>query len=80
MFNRPHPRPVNAFWLMVRAADPLGRPEVDEVLDKAASLGATVLRTWAFSDGPTSWRALQRAPGQYDESTFEGLDCAWGVD
>jgi hypothetical protein len=66
----------NAFWLMVRAADLHTRPDVLEVLDKAASLGLTVLRTWAFSDGPESYRALQRAPGIYDENTFLGLDFA----
>jgi hypothetical protein len=59
---------------MLRAADPKGRCEVLEVLDKAAALGLTVLRTWAFSDGPGQWRALQRAPGVYDENTFAGLD------
>ena len=59
---------------MVRAADPKSRCEVLEVLDKAASLGLTVLRTWAFSDGAQQWRALQRSPGVYDENTFAGLD------
>jgi len=64
----------NTFWLMLRASDPRSRNDVLEVLDKAASLGLTVLRTWAFSDGPDSYRALQRAPGQYNNHTFEGLD------
>jgi hypothetical protein len=53
----------NTFYLMLRAADPKGRCEVTEVLDEAASLGLTVLRTWAFADGPSAWRALQRSPG-----------------
>jgi hypothetical protein len=64
----------NTFYLMLRAADPASRCEVLEVLDKAQALGLTVLRTWAFSDGPGQWRALQRAPGVYDENTFAGLD------
>ena len=65
---------VNAFWLMLRAADPLGRGDVLHVLDSAAAMGLTVLRTWAFADGTATWRALQRSPGVYDESTFQGLD------
>jgi mannan endo-1,4-beta-mannosidase len=64
----------NTFYLMLRAADPGSRCEVLEVLDKAQQLGLTVLRTWAFSDGAQQWRALQRAPGVYDENTFAGLD------
>ena len=59
---------------MVRAADPKGRCEVLEILDKAKALGLTVLRTWAFSDGPLQWNALQRQPGVYDENTFAALD------
>jgi mannan endo-1,4-beta-mannosidase len=65
---------VNAFWLMLRAADPQGRSDVLHVLDSAAAMGLTVLRTWAFADGTATWRALQRSPGVYDESTFQGLD------
>ena len=64
----------NAFSLMVRAADPLSRYDVLETLDKAALLGLTVLRTWAFSDGADSYRPLQREPGVYDENTFAALD------
>lgn len=59
---------------MGRAADPVSRCEVDEALDKAAALNLTVIRTWAFSDGGAAWRALQHAPGRYDEATFAGLD------
>ena len=65
---------VNAFWLMLRAADPKARGDVLHVLDSAAAMGLTVLRTWAFADGAATWRALQRSPGVYDESTFQGLD------
>ena len=38
---------------MVYAADPNIRWEVIEVLDMAVDLELTVLRTWAFADGPT---------------------------
>lgn len=65
---------ANAFSLMVRAADPASRCEVATVLDSAASLGVTVLRTWAFSDGADEWRALQREPGAYDANTLVALD------
>ena len=64
----------NTFYLMLRAADPGSRCEVLEVLDKAQALGLTVLRTWAFSDGAQQWRALQRAPGVYDENTVRASD------
>src|SRR4030095_9713904 len=63
----------NCYYLMAYAADPGLRDEVDEVLREARSLGSTVLRTWAFSDG-ARWNALQIAPGVYDEDVFVGLD------
>ena len=67
-------RTLSTTAVMVRAADPKGRCEVLEILDKAKGLGLTVVRTWAFSDGPLQWNALQRAPGEYDENTFAALD------
>ncbi len=65
---------VNCYYLMVNAASPNLRRVVDEVLDDAAFLGATVVRTWAFHDGPDGWNALQTAPGVYSESVLQGLD------
>jgi mannan endo-1,4-beta-mannosidase len=65
---------ANAFSLMVRAADARSRLDALETLDKAAAMGLTVLRTWAFSDGAESYRPLQRSPGVYDENTFAALD------
>lgn len=50
---------VNSYYLMVAAADPLRRCEVDEILDSAKNLGISVIRLWAFSDGPTQWHSLQ---------------------
>jgi mannan endo-1,4-beta-mannosidase len=64
---------ANCYYLMVYAADPSLRPQVDEVLEETAAMGLTVIRTWAFNDG-TGWNALQTSPGVYDESVFEGLD------
>jgi len=72
-----HPFPavgVNCYYLMVNAASPSQRWVVDEVLDDAAYFGATVVRTWAFHDGPDGWNALQTAPGVYEESVLKGLD------
>jgi hypothetical protein len=65
---------TNNYYLMVRAADPRLRCEVLEVLDSAADLGISVIRTWGFSDGATEWNALQREPGVYNERTFVGMD------
>ena len=67
---------ANTYYLMHRASEARFRCEVDEVLDAAAELGITVIRTWGFSDGSTEWNALQREPGMYDETTFRGLDYA----
>ncbi len=64
---------TNCYYLMVFAADPALRPQVDEVLEESAAMGLTVIRTWAFNDG-TGWNALQTAPGVYDETVFQGLD------
>lgn len=43
------------------------------MLDAAASAGLTVIRTWAFCDGP-QWNALQPSPGVLDERVFRSLD------
>jgi mannan endo-1,4-beta-mannosidase len=63
----------NCYYLMVYATEPGLRRHVAEVLDEAKLLGATVVRTWAFNDGP-GWNALQTAPGVYSERVFAGLD------
>ncbi|UCE01508.1 MAG: cellulase family glycosylhydrolase [Candidatus Latescibacterota bacterium] len=64
---------ANCYYLMTWAAEPSLRPFVDEVLEEAALMGMTVVRTWAFNDGD-GWNALQTAPRVYDEAVFEGLD------
>ncbi|KAA6412341.1 MAG: mannan endo-1 [Trebouxia sp. A1-2] len=63
----------NSYYLMTRAADPGLQQQVLEVLDDAKAAGLTVIRTWAFNDGP-EWNALQPAPGQFEERVFVGLD------
>ena len=47
--------------LQTRAADAGLRHECTAVLDDAAAAGITVIRTWAFADGPDLWNALQVA-------------------
>ncbi|KAI4965075.1 hypothetical protein ZWY2020_057523 [Hordeum vulgare] len=64
----------NAYWLMYMASNPDERSKVVDVLDQASRLGATVVRTWAFSDGQASNRPLQIIPGVYNEKVFVGLD------
>jgi len=54
----------NSYYLMTRAPDPGLQQQVLEVLDDAKAAGLTVVRTWAFNDGP-EWNALQPAPGQW---------------
>ncbi|KAJ0979186.1 hypothetical protein J5N97_014660 [Dioscorea zingiberensis] len=62
----------NTYWLMIFAVDPSTRQKVSDVFQQASSVGLTVCRTWAFSDG--GWRALQKSPSVYDEQVFKGLD------
>jgi mannan endo-1,4-beta-mannosidase len=52
------------------------RAEVDAVIASAASLGLTVLRTWAFYDSsdPSAVGAMQVGPGGYREEGLRGLD------
>lgn len=47
---------------------------VDRRLQRYAELGVDLVRTWAFSEGRDGPRALQPAPGEYNESGFELLD------
>lgn len=70
---------VNAYYLHEEATRELRGNEVsagrlDEVLERAAALGATVVRTWAFNDHPAHDTVLQRHPLVYDTEAFEGLD------
>jgi mannan endo-1,4-beta-mannosidase len=58
----------NAYWLMYMASDPADRSKAAAALEEAARLGASLVRTWAFSDG--GYRALQVSPGVYDEQVF----------
>ncbi|XP_015688746.2 putative mannan endo-1,4-beta-mannosidase 9 [Oryza brachyantha] len=63
----------NAYWLMYMASDATAdRSKAADVLRQAARLRATLVRTWAFSDG--GYRPLQKSPGVYNESMFMGLD------
>ncbi|KAL0430417.1 UNVERIFIED_CONTAM: Mannan endo-1,4-beta-mannosidase 4 [Sesamum radiatum] len=57
---------------MYMASDPSTRVKVSDTFAQAAKYGMNVARTWAFSDG--GYRALQTAPGSYNEDMFEGLD------
>ena len=58
----------NAYWLMYMASDPADRSKATAALDEAARVGATLVRTWAFSDG--GYRALQVSPGVYNEEVL----------
>ncbi|KAF7824945.1 mannan endo-1,4-beta-mannosidase 5-like [Senna tora] len=62
----------NAYWMMHVGVDPTQRHKVSNVFREASSIGLTVCRTWAFSDGGD--RALQISPGLYDELVFQALD------
>ncbi|KAL0423204.1 UNVERIFIED_CONTAM: putative mannan endo-1,4-beta-mannosidase 9 [Sesamum radiatum] len=62
----------NSYWLMYMASDPSTRVKVSDTFAQAAKCGMNVARTWAFSDG--GYRALQTAPGLYNEDMFKGLD------
>lgn len=44
--------------------------QVIQTLQKAQELGFTVLRMWAFADGPDEWNALQPQLEHLDEDVF----------
>ena len=44
------------------------------MLDDLAAAKITVVRTWAFADGPGQWNALQPRPGVFEERIFRALD------
>lgn len=62
----------NAYWMMNVATDPSERLKVSQVLQDAANAGLSVCRTWAFADGGD--KALQIAPGAYDERVFQVIN------
>lgn len=64
----------NTYYLMVYAANPSLRRDVDKILKAAVAMGLKVLRTWAYNDGANQWNALQTSPGVYQERVFQGLD------
>ncbi len=55
--------PTSARLSQTHSADVAQRRLVLEVLDDAKQLNLTVLRCWAFCDGPDEWNALQPEPG-----------------
>ncbi|KAI4965074.1 hypothetical protein ZWY2020_057522 [Hordeum vulgare] len=59
--GRPSTGGFNAFWLMCMAWNHGDRRKVLDALDQPSRLGATIIRTWAFSDGGDSSR-LQITP------------------
>lgn len=59
----------NAYWLAYEATDPTTRFKITNAFQNATSHGMTIARTWGFRDG--GYRALQTAPGSYDEHTFQ---------
>jgi hypothetical protein len=61
---------ANIYWLMNKATDESSRSAVTEVLQEAAGVGVTVVRTWAFADG-NDYHPLQLTPGVFDESVFQ---------
>jgi mannan endo-1,4-beta-mannosidase len=70
---------VNAYYLHEEATRELqGRAaaqgRLDEVFARAADMGATVVRTWAFNDDPESGTVIQPAPLVYESIGLEGLD------
>lgn len=63
---------ANQYYLFYKS-----RRMIDEVLEDAARMGLTVMRTWAFCDG--EWNdgfCFQPKPRVYDEATFRNLDYA----
>ncbi|CAK0785738.1 hypothetical protein CVIRNUC_008949 [Coccomyxa viridis] len=67
----------NNYYMPTYAADPNlneRTQDVDVVFAESEQLGLTVLRTWAFADGP-QWNSIQPSLGQLDERVLsEGLD------
>ncbi len=64
ILDTPHPR-------QAMAASPGKKKHVLAVLDATAAAGLTVLRVFAFADGPGG---LQQAPGEFNEDWYRALD------
>lgn len=47
---------------------------VDEALRKAAALGLSVVRAWAFNDDPDNPAAIQKSPLSYCDAGLRGMD------
>jgi mannan endo-1,4-beta-mannosidase len=63
---------ANQYYLFYKS-----RKMIDEVLEDAAHMGLTVMRTWAFCDGEyNDGFCFQPKPRVYDENTFRNLDYA----
>ncbi len=61
---------ANQYYLFYKS-----RKMIDEVLEDAARMGLTVMRTWAFCDGQyNEGFCFQPHPRVYDEKTFRNLD------
>jgi mannan endo-1,4-beta-mannosidase len=72
---------LNAYFLQEEATRCLRRglspcPVLEEVLTKAARMGATLIRTNGFNDDPSKAgdSAMQVAKLQYDETALQGFD------
>ena len=63
---------------MGAAAGGAYRANVTAVLQTMQSLNMTVMRTWAFKDGP-NWQGLQTAPNVYDERVFRRFPRIQGI-
>ena len=61
--------------VQTRAAQHEQRPLVLQVLDAAAQLEITVIRTWAFCDGEEEWQAVQPKPGAQRPCSAKRLVC-----
>lgn len=77
LFHGAHPQRflgANCYWLMAEASyGESGREKVQQVLDKAVTLGVSVVRTWAFADGPGA-PSLQPRQGQFNPKVLTALD------
>jgi mannan endo-1,4-beta-mannosidase len=72
---------LNAYYLQEEASRALRRGDaesafVEEVFAKAAAMGVSAVRTWAFNDDPAKAgdSAMQTAKLVYDETALRGLD------